>query len=118
MRLVNLTNHSVTLIVDGGEPLEYPAAEKSKVARVRITDELIDELVVEGRRVPIYRSKFGSVRGLPPATPGMRFIVSSIVADARSDRRDLVVPHDRVIDRDRKVIGARGLRINQIKSGV
>jgi hypothetical protein len=109
-RLINLTPHPVTLMT-GGPTRKLTVVPEGTEARVRMEREWIEDLSTVGR-VPIYRTEFTEVLNLPSPEPGTRYIVSSVVADACPDRDDLLVPDDRIRDENKRIVGARGLRIN------
>ena len=96
--LHNYTPHDVN-IVDG------PTFKSEGVARIQQAD--IVESEIDG--VLIYGQYFGEPEGLPDPKPGECFIVSRMVAEACSDRRDLYVPGPLVRDEKGAVIGCKGL---------
>ena len=106
MALVNLTPHALSLVV-GSETVTVPPS--GTVARVTVTRESAGTVIVDGVQVPLYRTTYGAVEGLPAPAPDTLYVVSSLVAAAARDRRDLVVPDDLVRDEQGRVIGARGL---------
>lgn len=89
MQLVNLTPHSLTLFTPQGV-VELPAS--GQLARVRSTSEPAGEVL----GMPVVRSSFEPVSGLPAPELGKCFVVSSLVLAAlRAEgvsRNDLLAP--------------------------
>ena len=106
MTIVNLTPHALSLIV-GPETVTVPPS--GTVARVTVTREPAGAVTVDGVQVPLYRTTYGAVEGLPDPQPDTLYVVSALVASAARGRDDLVVPDDLVRDEQGRVIGARGL---------
>lgn len=86
MRLINLTPHEVVILV-GGKPLRL--APSGRVARLEVAES---EAGVDG--IPVVRTQFGEITGLPDPEPETFFVTSTIVAQAaaRLGRRDVVAP--------------------------
>mgnify|MGYP001398705579 FL=1 len=106
MKIINLTPHALNVLTDSGTVTIPPSGT---VARVTVTRESAGTVTVDGVQVPLYRTTYGAVEGLPAPAPDTLYVVSSLVAAAARDRRDLVVPDDLVRDEQGRVIGARGL---------
>lgn len=107
MNLVNLTPHVITLITEKGEIKIQPSGT---IARVAVTREKIGEVTVSNNIIiPVYKNKFGSVENLPDPQPDTLYIVSSLVAQAVPDRKDVVIPDDSVRDSEGRIIGAKAL---------
>jgi len=106
MRIVNLTPHALNLVTDSGTVTIPPSGT---VARVSVTRESAGTVTIDGVTVPLSRTKYGAVEGLPAPEPNTLFVVSAVVAAAARDRTDLVVPDDLVRDDQGRVVGARGL---------
>ena len=121
-QLVNLTSHAVTVesletagSAQGSAPVpamvSYPP--DGQVARVR------DKLSQQGDawvhtpggllRVTRLRRRPSPVTGLPPAVPGVRYLVSRITAQAARDRADLVFPFGERRDNEGRVTDVSGL---------
>lgn len=103
MRLINLTPHAVTILVDGRDPIVIPAS--GTIARCAVTRVVIGD--VDG--IPLTKSVFGDVTDLPDPAPDTLYIVSMLVASACSDRADLVIPDDTVRDDKGVIIGCKAL---------
>lgn len=105
--LINLTPHVINLIpVDS----KLIAIEPSGiVARCSVQRAHVSDLEVEGTKIPVNRTSFGAVEGLPAPEAGRGFIVSSLVAQAARGRDDLFVVDDTVRDDKGRIMGARAL---------
>lgn len=112
-RIINCLPHDAHLLVGDGRAVTIK--QSGMVARVNerlsapvtltvATDDGAGSISVECRTRAL-----GEVVGLPGRSPGMLYLVSTMVADAASYRDDLVVPGDLVRDEAGKVIGCRGL---------
>jgi hypothetical protein len=103
MKVINLTPHTIKVVNSDNQVIrEYPSAG---IARVATTAEVIDE--VDG--ISVVRTKFGAVKGLPEPD-GSVFIVSMVVAQAVSGRKDVVAPDtgpSAYRDKEGKIVGVR-----------
>jgi hypothetical protein len=114
MKLVNLTPHTVTLIVEGGS-LEVPPS--GSVVRAKETKELVGILGDRDISVPLYRIRYGEPEGLPTVEPDTYYIVSSLAAQAIKAHlpphvaERFVVVTDPVRDEGGRIIGARALAL-------
>lgn len=105
--LINLTPHTVHVIVDG-ERVTIPQGGRP----VRVTCDVEHQAPVthEGHELPLFTNAGTNVVGLPAKVDGTYYIVSRTVAHAlRRKRDDLLVPHDLVLDENRRVRGCRAL---------
>ncbi len=106
-RIVNLTEHPVTLVVTGQAPVTF--APSGHVARV---NEQLGEPATtsgpDGTQLPLVSVRYGSVVDLPAPAPGTLYLVSRVTAAAARGRRDLVFPHDEVREGGR-IVGCRML---------
>ena len=101
----NLTPHDVNIILPDGEILTIPAS--GKVARVGSHVEQIGNIGV----IPVVKTVFDSnVTDLPDPQDGVIFITSTLVAQAVSDRTDVLVPADLRRDDAGRIIGAGALQ--------
>ena len=85
MQFVNLTPHSIRVVLDGGE-LEIPPS--GTVARVAVKQKLVGN--IDG--IPLVRNEWGSIEGLPEPKDGIVYIVSSLVLSRIRGRTDVVAP--------------------------
>ena len=107
MRIVNLTPHEVK-IVDGGNNV-VAVFPSDGVARASQHDVLVDEI----NSIPVVKTEFGEVLGLPEPAEDTVFIVSRItveVARARGlNTDDLLITSGAVRDDQGRIIGCRAL---------
>lgn len=103
MTMINLTPHAITFMVDGKDPIVVPAS--GTVARLKPTTVVIGS--VDG--IPITKTVFGDVTDLPDPADDTVYIVSSLVAQACRDRRDVFIPSDSVRDNEGRIIGCKSL---------
>jgi hypothetical protein len=131
MNLVNLTPDAITIYAPESDaiiatipPLGFYSA------RVATEREQVGSIDIGGQTVPINRTAFGAVEGLPryklhcgaeacrldaalsgrPCDHAPRYIVSAVVAQAvaeRTARDDILIPDDAVRDGEGRVIGCR-----------
>ncbi|ARF70806.1 hypothetical protein B7C51_25050 (plasmid) [Paenibacillus larvae subsp. pulvifaciens] len=59
--------------------------------------------------IPVCKTAFGEVEGLPEPQDGIVYIVSALTAQAAKDRNDLYVPDEQVRDSEGRIIGCRAL---------
>ena len=109
MELINLTPHDLVVYTTPGSSVKIPASG----AVARVTTELSPLPPIkylDGTTVPVNRTKFGEVDGLPPETNQKGYVVSRIVFEAVKHRRlDVFAPGEPVRDPQGRVIGCRGL---------
>lgn len=102
--LINLTPHAVSIHdADGNlivtvEPAGVPARCSTQREQVGEFDD-----------IPLYRTRYGEVTGLPDPEPGTILIVSGMVRAAVAHRTDLWQPGEAVRDAAGQVIGCIGL---------
>lgn len=109
MNVCNLTPHDITLVRDEVKVL-IPAS--GKVCRVLTqTYDSHNIVLLNGMTIPVVKTRFGEIEGLPPKQNGKVYIVSQIVRSALTakgeDRPDVVVPADLVRDDKGNIIGCR-----------
>ena len=99
--IVNLTPHAIRII--GETQITIPPS--GIVARCFVRREKVGEV----GSVPVNRTVFGDIEGLPDPRSNTYYIVSAIVAQACPDRHDLLIPDDTVRDDQGRIIGCRAL---------
>lgn len=109
MKVVNLTPHSINLMPEGVDGPVVTIQPSGQVARCATNRVQIDTITVDGVSIPVNKTQFGQVEGLPEPEPGTIYIVSSLVAQAVPDRQDVFIVDDAVRDAEGRVIGARAL---------
>lgn len=110
MQLVNLTPHKITIIGSDGKTMceIVPSGTIARAASI-----IVDDGTVDG--VPIVRTTFGQVEGLPEPEPTkeIMYIVSSLTVSAarRSGRTtdDLLIPGRMVRDEEGVILGCQAL---------
>lgn len=110
--LVNLCPHPIDLYING--VLNSTILPSGTIARCEQKQEYVETWLL----IPITRQTFGKVTGLPAPKEGVRYIVSSRVADACPDRKDLVVPGPAVRDENGNQIGCEGFSVMYKKDTV
>ena len=69
----------------------------------------IEKAVGKIEDIPVTVQAFGDVTDLPEQEDGVYLIVSRLVATARPNRSDLLVPGPLIRDKEGKVVGCNGL---------
>lgn len=107
MRVVNLTSHEVRLLDGDALVVSWPAS--GVVARLRETTAPLPGIVVGECEVPrVLTSYEAEIDGLPEPQPGVRYLVSRVLA-AASPRSDLSFPWGEVRDEAGQIVGCRAL---------
>ena len=102
--LVNLTPHKVVILSEDNTVLK--AIEPSGIlARCSTCREEVGK--IDG--IPVNRTSFGVVSGLPGPEAGTYYIVSALTAQAVPNRADVLITDDAVRDQEGKIIGCRAL---------
>lgn len=103
MKLVNLTPHPITLVLG-----ETTTIESAGVARVATSSVEVGTHM----GVPLIRSTYGEVVGLPAPQEGVLYIVSAMVRSALLGRTDLASPAALVRNEAGQITGCKALEIN------
>ena len=114
VEVVNLTPHSVVVMLGTDQVAEFPPS--GQIARVDSSDTYQGEMYANFPKgcntveVPVYTRTLGDPVGLPEPKCGVVFVVSSIVL-AATDRSDVVAPDtgpDSVVrSEDGRIAGVR-----------
>lgn len=104
MNLINLTPHTINFLDREGNDV-CALGPSGDVARLSTATETIGD--VNG--IPVTRTVFGPVTGLPDPQDGVGYIVSSLVASRVPDRADVFIPADSVRDSQGRIVGCRAL---------
>jgi hypothetical protein len=102
-KIVNMTPHTITIVDSDNQIIrEYPSAG---VARVSTTSEITGE--IDG--IPVVKTSFGEVVGLPEPDGESIYIVSMPVSQATKGRTDIIGPDTgpTAYRIDGKIIGVR-----------
>ena len=100
MKIVNLTGHELTELNTG---TFIPPS-----GRVRAVPATVKTSTVAG--IPIYKSTFPEIEGLPPREEGTIYVVSSLALNAVPAHRTDVVAPGNVKKVDGVVVGCYGLK--------
>lgn len=103
--IINATPHAVT-IMDGDNNAIRTFAPSGICPRCSVTRETVSNI----SGIPVNRSVFGEVVGLPEYEEDTIYIVSRVVAEA-AKRNDLFVVDDAVRDEAGRIIGCRALAV-------
>lgn len=107
MKIVNLTPHALNFLdAENRIVLTVPSSGLARAAQRR---ESIGTIDADGVTLPVTRSVFGAVEGLPAPEAGTIYIVSAITAQAVPEREDVFIVDDSVRDENGRIIGVRGL---------
>jgi hypothetical protein len=100
---VNLTPHPLHVIVGETTHTILPTAPP---ARADVTREQIGTIDAGAFHVPLFRTTFGAITGLPEPEEGVVYLVSNIVAQAVR-RDDVLIVDDMVRDGEGRILGCR-----------
>ena len=109
MNIVNLTPHALNFMPQGPDGPVVTIPPSGQVARCAVNRVQVDTVTVNGITVPVNRTQFGAVTGLPDPQPDTIYIVSAVVAQAVPERQDVFIVDDTVRDEQGRIIGARAL---------
>jgi len=101
--IVNLTPHEMNVVLSDASIRKIPPS--GSVARVSTSS--VDDGTVDG--IPVAKTGFGELVGLPPQADGVFLVVSRLVLEAAGKRSDLLSPGELVRDEKGTVIGCKGL---------
>ncbi len=105
MTVKNATPHEVTLVSETGERICAfpPCGQLARVTATTVADGFL-----EGG-IPVSRTVYGKVEGLPQPSPDTIYIVSALVAARCQGRDDVFVPAEQIRDEAGRVIGCKSL---------
>lgn len=103
VRVLNFTPHTINVVGTVSYEILSDGLARCETKRV-----MVDSLVFGETTVPINRTAFGVVTGLPEPEEGTFIVVSALVAQAlKGQRTDLIIPDDAVRDEVGRIIGCR-----------
>lgn len=106
IKIVNLTPHTITFFANrDGSLVAVKTIPSSGVARAEQTREPMGD--IDG--IPVARTAYGKVTGLPDSQDGTIYIVSVLTAQAARDRKDLYIVDDLVRDNSGQIMGCKAL---------
>ena len=103
MKILNLTPHTITLVLADETKEIQPYGTIARVSTQTVIEGYIDNLI------PITKTVFGEVENLPEPEEGTIYIVSSLVAQRCSHRKDVFIPNESVRDEQGRIIGCKSL---------
>lgn len=93
-RIVNLTNQLMRICNDSSdEPVITLEENKGQAGPVPEIDQKAQWSSEPLCGIPVHEVVFGETLHLPPAEPGVLFVVSKMVAERNRDRSDLICPN-------------------------
>ena len=104
VEIVNLTPHEITVYDAAGESV-LQVIPSSGVARAAQTREPLDSI----NGIPVSKTGYGAVEGLPDRRDGVVYIVSVLTAQAAPDRTDLYIVDELVRDDTGQILGCKAL---------
>lgn len=104
VKLVNLTPHEITVYDAAGESV-LQVIPSSGMARAAQTREPLDSI----NGIPVSKTGYGVVEGLPDQRDGVVYIVSVLTAQAAPDRTDLYITDELVRDDTGRILGCKAL---------
>lgn len=105
-KILNYTLHDITIITESGT-IVIPKHGTARCSPLRDLDEWID---LDEIRIPVNKTTFGYVEGLPEPKDDTIIIVSAITANVmREKRNDLYTVDEPVRDGTGKIVGCRAL---------
>ena len=112
-RLVNLTPHEVVIHHYSDVTTVAPSGSVARVAQETWAVRTAWDAMSSTQCIPIVRSEYGPVEGLPEPVEDTIYIVSSMVRTALPTRTDIASPAILVRDVEGKIIGCKALEINE-----
>lgn len=89
MKVVNLTPHAINLKNENTQMTFQPSGS---VARVSMSSNLVQQVVIDGVVIPVSQNVMGSVEGLPEPQHDVIYLVSALVGSSVSGRSDVYGP--------------------------
>jgi hypothetical protein len=105
MTIMNLTPHSISF-VDADANVILTVEASGQLARVSAKTVMTGETF---NGIPVTKTEYGTVEGLPEPQEGIIYVVSSLVAARVPDRGDVFIPNESVRDENGRIIGCRSL---------
>ena len=104
MKFINLTPHEVSVLKENQETLTL---QSECVARLKEQQHLIK--IVDG--IKLFRTEYLETENLPEPKQDTIYVVSMLVAQQNTNRKDLAYPARLIRDDKGVVIGCEGLNI-------
>ncbi len=103
-KIINKTPHDVVILDINGKEIKRFRPEGSNL---RLNAEV--RRVGTVGKIPITKSKWKEVQGLPVYEEGVYYIVSQLIKAFLPHRKDLFIPAEIVRDEKRRIVGCRSL---------
>lgn len=105
--IYNCTPHDLNIVRKNGTILTVKPS--GIVPRCASTEEQVGIIGDSNTGIEITQQQLGEVTDLPDPEPGTRYIVSRMVANAATNRDDLLVPGSLIRNDQGQVVGCKGL---------
>jgi hypothetical protein len=105
IEVINLTPHAVNFVADDGTPI-ITIEPCGTLARVSARTERTGVTIIG---IPVTKTVYGDIEGLPEPRDGVVYVVSSIVASRCPERDDVFIPNESVRDESGRIIGCKSL---------
>ncbi|MEM2366593.1 MAG: hypothetical protein QXL06_06705 [Nitrososphaerota archaeon] len=107
IKLINLTPHEIVVYSFDSKDIILRIPPSGTVARVSVVQQKVGEI----NGIPIFKTNYGKVEGLPDPQPNTVYIVSILVLQALGGKRSDVVTPDTGVnvirDSQGKIIGTK-----------
>lgn len=103
MKILNYTPHEVDVYVDN-KIYVFPSMGLARCKQATYSAGTLNGL-------PLCKTIYGEVEGLPQPQIGVMYIVSRVVRQALPQREDLLVPNDLIRDSEGNVLGCKALAV-------
>jgi hypothetical protein len=100
MKIINLTPHDIHLYLSNGEVITYPSEGLARVESVPALCGTLDG-------IPVRRTTYAEVTGLPAPVDGVVYLTSLLVASRVPHRDDVLFPDNAVRNDQGQIIGCR-----------
>lgn len=105
-KIVNKTSHPITILDEENEVItRFGPAPAGMQARLKSITTKIAE--IDG--IPISKTKYGILEGIPEPQEDVYYIVSQLVKNHLPNRHDLLVPAEVVRNERGHIVGCRSL---------
>jgi hypothetical protein len=119
VKFVNLTPHEVTIFDSEGKNVIMRVPPSGTVARVSVASDVIGYFTTSQGNMPIRKTVYGEIQGLPEPSEDTIYIVSTVVLLALKakgiERHDVVSPDtnpDSVVrDPEGRIIGVKYFQV-------
>ncbi len=109
MVFVNLTPHAIHLVHENSETTIQPSGMVARCVETTTPLETIDG-------IDLVYCQYGDVEGLPDPLEGTIFIVSMLVRQRLTNRKDIASPGELIRDENGNIMGCRNLIVNWRKA--